>query len=392
MKFASRLDRFGKEIFTLLDEKKLAVERTGKKIYNMSIGTPDFEPPGYVKEALKSAADEPDAWKYPLYDLPELLDAVCAYYDRRFSASIKKEEITSVCGTQTGLGYVCLALCDPQDVVLLPDPCYPGFEAAAYMADAAISYYPLLRENAFLPDLAGIDEATAKAAKLIIINLPSNPVGAVAREGIYEELIAWAKEYDVCVIHDNAYSDIIYDGNTGASFLSFLGAKEVGAEFFSLSKSFNVTGARIGFLIGRKDVVDAVRMFREHVDFGMFIPLQRAAIAALSADGDDTKRQCAVYEERRDILCAGLRELGWDVPDSGGSMFVWAPLPDGFSDSMAFCLALLEKTGVLCAPGASFGPHGEGYVRFALVIDKEEIKAALAGIANSGLLQKCRII
>lgn len=387
MKFASRLDRFGKEIFTLLDEKKSEVEQTGRKIYNMSIGTPDFEPPSYVKEALQKAADEPNAWKYPLYDLPELLDAVCGYYKRRYRTDILPEEITSVCGTQTGLGYVCLALCDPGDVVLLPDPCYPGFEAAAYMADAKICYYPLLEENGFLPDVSGIDEETAKQAKLIIVNLPSNPVGAVAEEGFYDKLIAWAGRYDVCVVHDNAYSDIIYDGSVGRSFLSFPGAKEVGVEFFSMSKSFNVTGARIGFLIGRKDVVDAVRLFREHVDFGMFIPLQRAAIAALSAPADDVLRQCAVYEERRDIFCEGLRELGWDVPDSKGSMFVWAPLPEGYTDSMAFCLMLLEQAGVLCAPGASFGPHGEGFVRFALVIDKEELKGALAAIRASGLFE-----
>lgn len=385
MEFASRLNRFGREIFTLLDERKTEVERTGKKIYNMSIGTPDFEPHPYIREALKQATEEKDAWKYPLYDLPELLDTLCAYYKRRYDTTVSPEEVTSVCGTQTGLGYVCLALCNPGDIVLLPDPCYPGFEAAAYMADATIRYYPLLRENDFLPDIRGIDTADAQAAKLIVINLPSNPVGSVAQDDFYKELIAWAKEYDVCVIYDNAYTDIIYDGNRGKSFLSFPGAKDIGVEFFSLSKSFNVTGARIGFLLGRRDVVNAVRLFREHVDFGMFIPLQRAAIAALSVPEEDLKRQCSVYEERRNLFCGALCAMGWEVRAPKGSIFVWASLPDGFTDSMEFCMSLLEKTGVLCAPGAGFGPHGEGYVRFALVIDKNELMDALKAIKNCGM-------
>ncbi|SFG74963.1 pyridoxal phosphate-dependent aminotransferase [Oribacterium sp. WCC10] len=386
MKFASRLDRFGQDIFTILDEKRIAVGQSGKKIYNLSIGTPDFETPDYVKEALKKAADEPDAWKYPLHDLPELKEALCSYYKRRFGVELAHDEMMSTSGTQTGLGYIFLTCCNPGDVVLLPDPCYPGFEAAAYLTDCSINYYPLLEENDFVPELDSIDDDIAKKAKLIIVNFPSNPTGAIADDSFYEKLITWAKKNDVLVVFDNAYTDIVFDGNEGKSFLSYEGAKDVGVECFSLAKSFNVTGAGISFLTGRRDVIEAVRLLREHVNFGMFIPLQRAAIAALTKEDGDLEKQCAIYEERRNVFCKGLRDIGLKMTDVRGGMFVWVQIPERFHDSMEFCFELLENAGVLCTPGSGFGPHGEGYVRFALVMDKEELKGAVEAIRRSGLI------
>ena len=387
MKFADRLQNFGEEIFASLNVKKLELEKQGRKIYNLSIGTPDFPVPEHIRKALTESAQDPESWKYSLRDLPELLDAVCAYYKKRFQVDLHPEQIMSCYGTQEGTGHLALALLNPGDLILLPDPCYPVFQAGAFLAQASPWYYPMVKENGFLPRVSDIPEEIAKKAKLMIVSLPANPVGAVAREDTYQEIVAWAKKYDVFIVHDNAYSDIIFDGNEGKSFLAVPGAMEIGAEFFSLSKSFNVTGARISFLIGRKDVVGAVRLLRSQIDFGMFIPIQKAAIAALTGPTENVKKQCMEYQERRDALCGGARAIGWEIPDAKGSMFVWAPIPASYSSSMKFCLDLLEKAGVLCTPGSSFGPHGEGYVRFALVLPPDKIREALNAVKQSGILE-----
>ena len=386
MQMSKRLSRFGAEIFAALNEKKLELEQAGRKIYNMSIGTPDFVPMEHIRAALSDAALDPENWKYALRDLPELQQAVCGYYARRFGVTIAPDQVMSCYGSQEGVGHLAMALCDEGDTVLLPDPCYPVFQAGSLMAGAEPWYYPLSRETDFLPDLSTIPEEVARKAKYMIVCLPSNPVGSVTRPGLYEELVAWARKYDVLIIHDNAYSDIIFDGLTGGSFLSAPGALEVGVEFFSLSKSFNVTGARISFLIGRKDVIDAARLLRSQIDFGMFLPIQKAAIAALTGPTDQVRAQCAEYQRRRDALCGGARAMGWNIPDAKGSMFVWAPIPAHYEKSMDFCMDLLEKAGVLCTPGSSFGPHGEGYVRFALVLPPEKIAEALGAIGGSGVL------
>ncbi|MBQ8305845.1 MAG: aminotransferase class I/II-fold pyridoxal phosphate-dependent enzyme [Blautia sp.] len=386
MRFAKRLDRFGDEIFASLNEKKLELEKSGRSVYNLSIGTPDFAVPDHIRDALIESAKDPASWKYSLRDLPELLDAVCAYYQKRFDVTIRPDQIMSCYGTQEGTGHLALALADPGDVVLLPDPCYPVFQAGVFLAQAEPWYYPLTKEHDFLPHLADIPEDVARKAKFMIVSLPANPVGSIARPGIYDEIVAWAKKYDVLIVHDNAYSDIIFNGEHGNSFLHTEGAMDVGVEFFSLSKSFNVTGARISFLIGRKDVVDAVRQLRSQIDFGMFLPIQKAAIAALTGPTESVREQCADYEARRDALCGGARAIGWDIPDAKGSMFVWAPIPPSYTSSMDFCMDLLEKAGVLCTPGSSFGPHGEGYVRFALVLPPEKIKEMLQAIKESAIL------
>ena len=386
MKMSKRLDRFGAEIFASLNERKIALEQAGRKIYNMSIGTPDFPPADHIRQALIQAAEDPAEWKYALRDLPELQQAVCDYYRSRFQTEIEPEEVMSCYGSQEGIGHLAMALCDPGDTVLLPDPCYPVFQAGSLLAGAEPWYYPLSREHDFLPELADIPEEVAWRAKYMIVSLPSNPVGAVVKPGFYEDLVDWARRYDVLIIHDNAYSDIIFDGLEGGSFLHTPGAKEVGVEFFSLSKSFNVTGARISFLIGRRDVIQGTRLLRSQIDFGMFLPIQRAAIAALTGPTDGVKTQCLQYQRRRDALCGGARTMGWDIPDSKGSMFVWAPVPERYASSMEFCMTLLESAGVLCTPGSSFGPHGEGYVRFALVLPPEEIEKALRAIRDSGVL------
>ncbi len=386
MQASQRLDRFGAEVFASLNNKLLALKAQGKTIYNMSVGTPDFKPYGHVVDALTQAAQDPEMWKYALRDLPELKQAVCDYYERRFGVSgITPSMVQSCNGTQEGVGHLGLALLDPGDTILVPDPCYPVFEAGAKIADAKLEYYPLVAEHNYLPYVAGIDPEVADRAKYMIVSLPANPVGSVGTPEVYEEIIAFAREHDLLIVHDNAYSDIVFDGEPGGSFLQYPGALEVGVEFFSLSKSFNVTGARIGFLVGREDVVSAFAKLRSQIDFGMFFPIQKAAIACLNGPRDEVEAQRLKYQERRDALCDGLEGLGWERPNAHGSMFVWAKLPGGRTDSMAFCEELMEKAGVVVTPGASFGPSGEGHVRMALVLPPDQIALAVEAIREAGL-------
>lgn len=386
MQASLRLDRFGAEVFASLNNKLLALKAQGKTIYNMSVGTPDFKPYDHVVEALTRAAQDPEMWKYALRDLPELKQAVCDYYERRFGVSgITPSMVQSCNGTQEGVGHLGLALLDPGDTILVPDPCYPVFEAGAKIADAKLEYYPLVAEHNYLPYVAGIDPEVADRAKYMIVSLPANPVGSVGTPEVYEEIIAFAREHNLLIVHDNAYSDIVFDGDPGGSFLQYPGAIEVGVEFFSLSKSFNVTGARIGFLVGREDVVSAFAKLRSQIDFGMFFPIQKAAIACLNGPRDEVEAQRLKYQERRDALCDGLEDLGWERPNAHGSMFVWAKLPGGRTDSMAFCEELMEKAGVVVTPGASFGPSGEGHVRMALVLPPDQIALAVEAIREAGL-------
>lgn len=386
MQASQRLDRFGAEVFASLNNKLLALKAQGETIYNMSVGTPDFKPYDHVVEALTQAAQDPEMWKYALRDLPELKQAVCDYYECRFGVSgITPSMVQSCNGTQEGVGHLGLALLDPGDTILVPDPCYPVFEAGAKIADAKLEYYPLVAEHNYLPYVAGIDPEVADRAKYMIVSLPANPVGSVGTPEVYEEIIAFAREHDLLIVHDNAYSDIVFDGEPGGSFLQYPGALEVGVEFFSLSKSFNVTGARIGFLVGREDVVSAFAKLRGQIDFGMFFPIQKAAIACLNGPRDEVEAQRLKYQERRDALCDGLENLGWERPNAHGSMFVWAKLPGGRTDSMAFCEELMEKAGVVVTPGASFGPSGEGHVRMALVLPPDQIALAVEAIREAGL-------
>lgn len=387
MQFSHRLDLFGAEVFAALNDRRVALEAAGRKIYNLSVGTPDFAPYPHVVKALTDAAQDPAMWKYSLRDLPELKQAVCDYYERRFGISgITPNMVASCNGTQEGVGHFALALADPGDTVIVPDPCYPVFQAGAKLAGADIYYYPLCAEHDFLPYVADIPAEVADRAKYMIVSLPANPVGSVGTPELYQEIIDFARAHDLIIVHDNAYSDIVFDGPRGGSFLGYPGALEVGVEFFSLSKSFNVTGARIGFCVGRADVVAAFAKLRGQIDFGMFLPIQKAAIAALTGPLEQVEEQRLKYQERRDALCDGLEGLGWERPNAHGSMFVWAKLPGARTDSMAFCEELMEKAGVIVTPGASFGPSGEGYVRMALVLPPAGIREAVEAIRAAGIL------
>ena len=384
---AEMLNHFETGIFAALDEKKEEMMKSGKKVYNLSVGTPDFKPQQHIVDALVEAAKDPSQYVYALRDLPELLEAVREYYLERFGVEVETDEITSIHGSQEGIGHIGMALTIPGDAAIIPNPGYPIFEAGAYLGGAELYFYPLKAENQYLPEFDKIPENVAHNAKFMILSYPYNPVCAVGTPQMYREAIAFAKKYNVIIIHDNAYSDIIYDGAEGGSFLSYEGAKEVGVECFSLSKSFNVTGCRISFVVGNKQVIDAIKLLRSQIDFGMFLPIQKAAIAALRGPRDAVKAQCAEYQKRRDALCGGFRKIGWDVPDSKGTMFAWAPIPPKFQTSEEFCMALMEQTGVICTPGHSFGSLGEGYVRFALVLPVEVIEELIEVVDKSGILR-----
>lgn len=384
---ASRLDHFQTGIFAALNEKKEEFLKTGRKMYNLFIGTPDFPVAPHIRQALIEAAKDPESWHYSLRDTPRLLDAVKDYYKTRFGVEINTSQIMSVAGSQEGVAHLGLALCDPGDVVLLPNPGYPIFEVGAYLGDAELYFYELTEENDFLPDFDAIPEDVARRAKYIMVSYPYNPVCAIAPDHFYERLIDFADRYNIIIVHDNAYSDIIYDGAYGGSFLNYPGAMEHGIEFFSLSKSFNLTGARVSFVIGNQQIIDAMKLLRSQYDFGMFLPIQEAAIAALTGPLEPVREQCRMYQERRDALCNGLRSIGWNVRDSQGTMFAWMRIPEGFTSSQEFCMELLQKTGVLCTPGSAFGSCGEGYVRFALVLPVDEINEMIQVIDQSGILK-----
>ena len=384
--FSERAMKFQAGIFAVLDEKKRQLLKEGRTIYNLSVGTPDFPTPPHILEAVSTAAKDPENYKYSLTDRPFLLNAVKDFYQRRFSVILSDEEIMTISGSQEGMAHIALALCDPGDLVLVPNPGYPIFSIGPQLCAAQAATYDLLPENGYLPDLDAIPAETAERAKYILVSYPLNPVCAAANDAFYLRLVEWAKHYHVIVIHDNAYSDIIFGGRKGKSFLSYPGARDTGVEFYSLSKSYNMTGARTSLVVGNREIVKVFRDVRSQFDYGMFLPLQYGIAAALNGPQDSVRKQCADYEERMKTLCGSLRQIGWDVPDSEGTMFVWAKLPGGRKDSTAFTMELMEKTGVIVTPGASFGTLGEGYVRMALVLPPDKMKAAAEAIRRSDIL------
>ncbi len=387
IKFAGRMKDFEPGIFNVLDDRKNERLAQGKPVYNLSIGTPDFLPEPHIVEALAQAASDPNHYRYSLGETPELTDAVRRWYRRRYGVELGADELMAVYGSQEGLAHIGWALCDPGDVVLVPNPGYPIFELGPYLCGADCVHYPLLEENGYLPDLEHFDAELAGKARFMVVSYPANPLGVAAPDDFYPRLVEFAKRNQIVIIHDNAYSDIIFDGRAGKSFLAFEGARDVGVEFNSLSKTYNLTGARVSFVLGNREVVGAFKRLRSQIDYGMFLPIQHAAAAALNGPQDSVARNRAEYQARRDALCGGLRAIGWDVPDSQGSMFVWAPLPVGYTDSVKFCFELLDRTGLLCTPGSAFGPLGEGYVRFALVRPALVMEEVVSAVKASGILE-----
>lgn len=387
IQFSEMVNGFMTGIFATLNEKKEELIKEGRKVYNLSVGTPDFKPAPHVMKAMQDACKDPENYKYALADLPELLKAVQYRYEKRFGVRVETDEIMSVYGSQECMAHIGMVFCNPGDTILVPNPGYPMFEMSGIMAKANLEYYTIKEENGYLPDLDHIPEETLKRAKYMIVSYPLNPVCVCAPDEFYPKLIDFAKKNEIVILHDNAYSDIIYTRKQGRSFLSFEGAKEVGVEFYSLSKSYNLTGARISFVVGNREIIEKFRTLRSQIDYGIFLPIQYAAIAALTGPDDFIEEQRQQYEARNRALCGGLRKIGWNVPDSQGTMFVWAKIPEGYESSADFCIRLMERTGVIVTPGSAFGSEGEGYVRMALVVDEQMIAEIIRVLDESGIFK-----
>lgn len=388
---ADRMKELEEGIFQVLNEKKEELIKQGRKVYNLSVGTPDFPPAGHIMKAVVEAASKPENYKYALADLPELTQAVQTRFRKRYGVELESDEIMSVYGSQEGISHIGLSLLNEGDIVLVPNPGYPVFSAGPLLAGADVRTYDLLPEQDYLPDLEAIGRAygagAGKRAKMMIVSYPLNPICKCADRAFYDKLIRWAKENEILIVHDNAYSDIVYDGERGISILSVSGAKEVAVEFYSLSKSFNYTGARAGFLVGNKEVIQIFKKLRSQIDYGTFLPVQYGAIAALTGPDEGVLKQCEEYEKRRNALCDGLTEIGWPIARSQGSMFAWGRIPEAFgTDDVKFVMELMDKTGVLCTPGSSFGSNGCGYVRFALTMPVEQIEEAVKAVQASGII------
>lgn len=388
IQFADRMKDYEAGIFQVLNDKKAEAEKQGKKIYNLSVGTPDFPPAEHVIQAVVEAAKKPENYKYALIDIPELIAAVQKRYEKRYGVALEEDEIMSVYGSQEGIAHICLSLCNAGDVVLVPNPGYPIFGIGPSLAGAEVVTYDLTEANHYLPDLDNMDENLLARAKCMIVSYPLNPVCKTAPDEFYERLIPWALRHNIVIVHDNAYSDIIYDGRVGKSILRIPDAKKTAVEFYSLSKSYNYTGARMSFLTGNREIVANFKRLRSQIDYGTYLPVQYGAVAALTGSDAMVKEQCVEYQKRRDALCGGLRRIGWHMEDSEGTMFAWAKIPEGYTDDVAFVMELVEKTGVLCTPGSSFGSLGRGHVRFALTMPVETICEAVEAIAQSGMIGK----
>lgn len=387
-KFADRMDNFQEGIFTTLANIKKKRLSENKTVFDLSVGTPDFVPEKHVIDALVEAAQIPENYKYALTDTDELIEAVKIWYKRRYRVELESDQIMSLYGSQEGFSRIALTICNPGDTVLVPNPGYPVFEMGPMLNDAHIEYYELREDNNYIIDFKSIPEELAKKAKAIVVSYPANPICRLAPVSMYKELIEWAKKYNVIVLHDNAYSELVYDGKEGISFLSVDGAMDVGIEFNSLSKTYNLTGARISFAIGNSQIITQFKKLRSQIDYGIFLPVQKAAVAALLGPQTSVERNRQEYEDRRNALADGLASIGWKGVVSEGTMFAWAPLPEGYTNSQDFVLELIDKAGVVCVPGSAFGSLGEGHVRFALVYPVEKMKQIVEAIKESGIIKK----
>lgn len=389
MKFANRMNQFGEGVFSRLAVMRKNRLAQGKEVYDLSIGAPNIPPTKRIMEVMAEAVMKPANYVYAINDTQQLLEAVAQWYKRRYDVELNPEtEICSLLGSQDGLSHIALSILDPGDVMLVPDPCYPIFADGPRIAGAELYYMPLQKENDYVIQLQDIPEEIARKAKFMLVSYPNNPTAAMAPESFYHEVVAFAKKYDIIVLHDNAYSELVFDGQSCGSFLSIPGAMEVGVEFNSLSKTYGLAGARIGFCVGNKEVVGMLKTLKSNMDYGMFLPIQAAAVEALTGNQAVVAETRAAYEHRRDVLCDGLIEAGWHMEKPAGTMFVWAPIPDSYQDSEAFVADLLDKTGVLVTPGSAFGPSGEGYVRMALVQSEDTMKKIVEAVAVSGIFDK----
>ena len=373
--YAARMNNLPPYLFARIDEMKAQQQKKGTDIIDLGVGDPDLPTPDHIVASLCEAAQNPENHHYPSYaGMPEYRSAVADWYQQRFGVSLDpQKEVIALMGSKDGIAHIAEAFVDPGDYVLTPSPGYPVYRTGTLFAEGRVHEMPLTEKNKFVPVLEEIPEKVAKAAKLMFINYPNNPTAAVAPDGFYREVVDFASDHGIVVVSDNAYSEIAYDGFRAPSFLEIKGAMEVGIEMHSLSKTYNMTGWRIGMAVGNEEILAGLGRVKTNVDSGVFNAVQRAAITALSGPQDCVKNACATYQERRDVLVAGLRSLGFEVAAPQATFYIWMPV----QDCMAFAAKLLSETGIVVTPGVGFGPGGEGYVRFALTRPVARINEAV---------------
>jgi LL-diaminopimelate aminotransferase len=372
-------------LFAELDRKKHEVRARGVDIIDLGVGDPDRPTPKFIVNRMKREAEIPANHQYPSYEgLPMFRAAVAEWYRRRFGVSLdSSSEVVALIGSKEGIAHFPLAFVNPGDTVLVPDPGYPVYHIAAMFAGGRSHFMPLRRENAFLPDFGAIPRSVLGKAKILFLNYPNNPTSAVADREFYRTVLRLAEEYDLIVAHDVAYTEIYFDGKRPMSILELPGAKKRCIEFHSLSKTYNMTGWRIGFAVGNAELVAGIGKVKTNVDSGVFQAVQGAGIAALESGDEVTDAIRETYQDRRDVLVPGLRRLGLDPVEPMATFYVWIPVPKGYT-SASFCAHLLERTGIVTTPGNGFGKGGEGYIRIALTKEKGRLREALSRMRKTG--------
>ncbi|HKT33806.1 MAG TPA: LL-diaminopimelate aminotransferase [Nitrospira sp.] len=385
IEIATRIKTLPPYLFAAIDKMKQAAIARGVDIINLGIGDPDLPTPAPIVESLAQAAKNPKHHQYPSYEgMLSFRKAVADWYQRRFSVKLEpSDEVLTLIGSKEGIGHIHLALVDPGDVVLVPSPGYPVYPVGTSFCGGVSHIMPLIKANGFLPDLTAIPTEVARGAKLMWLNSPNNPTSVVMTKEYFTRVVAFAKEHHVIVCHDAAYSEIYYDGKRPASFLEVDGAKDVGVEFHSLSKTFNMTGWRLGFAVGNREVLAALGKVKSNLDSGVFEAVQAAGITALCLDDAVTDAIRKTYQERRDTLIPGLKKLGLEVDAPPAAFYVWVAVPKGYS-SASFTAHLLEKAGIVTTPGNGFGAPGEGYVRMTVCTSKERLAEAVERMNKAG--------
>ncbi len=396
MKFAKRMDSLPPYLFAEIDKKRQAAVARGIDIINMGIGDPDHPTFKHIVDAMHKAIDDPSTHNYPPYQgMKEFREAVVKWFEKRFHQKFNADtECLSLIGSKEAIHNCLFATIDQGDIALLPDPAYPVYKTSTMLSGGTPYVTPLTEKNNWLPDLTKIPNDIAQKASVLMVGYPNNPTGAIAPLEFYNEVIAFAKKYDLIVLSDNAYSELTYDGYVAPSIFEAKGAKDVALEFQSLSKTYNMTGWRIGFAVGNEKIIKALGTVKTNIDSGAFKAIQKAALAAFETPKELIEKNNLLYKERRDVAVAGLRELGWNIKESiKGTFYLWLPIPPTFKKSTDFASAMLDKCGIVVPPGIGYGEYGEGYFRIALTVDKKRIQEAISRMKKEGLVfaQACSV-
>jgi LL-diaminopimelate aminotransferase len=387
MQFAKRLDKIPPYLFAEIDRKRDELVAKGVDIINMGIGDPDKPTPDHVIKAAIEAIQDPSTHDYPPYKgTKEFRAAAADYMARRFGVTglDPDTEVVSSIGSKEAIHNIFLAFVEPGDYTLIPDPAYPVYRTATIFAGGDYHTMPLLAENGFLPDLSKIPTDIAQKAKLLWVNYPNNPTGALASLEYFKELVDFCKKYEILLCHDNAYSEMAYDGYKPPSILQVEGARDIAIEYHSCSKSYNMTGWRVGFVAGCAQGIKGLGQVKTNVDSGVFKAIQRAAIAAFQTSEEDLQSLMSVYQKRRDTIVAGLQSLGWQIEAPKATLYIWARVPSGYT-STEFVTLLLEKCGIIVPPGNGYGQYGEGYFRIALTVEDSRIHEAIKRMTDAGI-------